>query len=203
MSAAETAAGGGFGALSRIRGKRIFHPRGQAFRATVEAPGLPRLASGAGGAVVRFSRGVGLPEPLPDILGIALRTKPLSDGGQDLLMVTSGSAPVTRHLLLPTRSWTSLPYSTILAYRLEDRTLLFGARMDEDRRRFALLMASPREPWEEIGAVTVGERLADEESEALRFSPWHAGAGIEPIGPLNRLRRGAYPASQEARSQAD
>jgi hypothetical protein len=194
---AEAAAAGIFGALSAVRRKRIFHPKGEAFRATVDAPGLPRLNSGDGGGVVRFSRGVGLPDALPDILGIALRTN-----GQDLLMVTSGSRPIARHLILPTLGWSSLPYSTILAYRLDDRTLMFGARVDDDRRRLTLLMAEPRGGWEEIGTATVGERLPDEEGEALRFDPWHCGAGIEPVGPLNRLRRGAYPGSQEARARA-
>jgi hypothetical protein len=190
----DAASGAVFGALSQIRRKRIFHPRGEAYRVTVDAPGLPRLNSGDGGGVVRFSRGLGLPDPLPDILGIALRTN-----GQDLLMVTSGSRPGARHLLLPTRSWTALPYSTLLAYRLEDRTVMFGARMNDDRRRFTVLMAEPTAPWDEIGTVTVEHRLPDEESEALRFNPFHCGAGIEPVGPLNRLRRGAYAGSQEAR----
>ena len=195
--AAEGAAGALFGTLTRLRRKRVFHPRGEAFRATVETPGLPRLNSGDGGAVVRFSRGVGLPAPLPDILGIALRTN-----GQDLLMVTSGAAPFVRRLLLPTVGWASLPYSTILGYRLDGRTVMFGARVeDADRRRFRLLMAEPLRPWDDIGGVTLGERLPDDESEALRFDPWHQGAGIEPAGALNRLRRAAYPASQEARSE--
>ena len=202
MSATDAVSGAVFGVLSRVRGKRIFHPRGEAFRATVDAPGLPRLDSGDGGAVVRFSRGLGVPEALPDILGIALRTRPLGEGGQDLLMVTSGAAAVARHLLLPTRSWTALPYSTLLAYRLDGRTVLFGARMDADRRRFTLLMAEPTGAWEDIGTVVVGDRLPEAASEALRFNPFHCGAGIEPTGPLNRLRRGAYAGSQEARAKA-
>ena len=196
MNVIDGASGAVFGALSKARRKRIFHPKGEAFRVTVDAPGLPRLNSGDGGGIVRFSRGLGLPEALPDILGIALRTN-----GQDLLMVTSGSRPVARHLLLPTRRWAKLPYSTLLGYRLDDRTVMFGARMDDDRQGFRLLMAEPTGAWEEVGTVAVEQRLADEESEALRFNPFHCGAGIEPVGPLNRLRRGAYAGSQEAREQ--
>ena len=35
-------------------------------------------------------------------------------------------------------------------------------------------------------------------ADALRFSPWNAGGGLEPIGMLNFLRDYAYPLSQRA-----
>jgi hypothetical protein len=37
--------------------------------------------------------------------------------------------------------------------------------------------------------------------EALRFSPFHTGGGLQPSGALNRTRRAAYPLSQRTRAR--
>jgi hypothetical protein len=75
------AAGALFGGLSRLRGRRIFHPHGVGYSGTLTidrpAPGyagVPLLQrAGEHAVITRFSRAVGLPEPLPDALGLALR----------------------------------------------------------------------------------------------------------------------------------
>src|SRR3954454_4358947 len=62
------------------RGKAV-HPHGAVHRATLRVPGDPaapraaRLLSEPGEheAIVRFSRSVGLPRPLPDLLGMSIR----------------------------------------------------------------------------------------------------------------------------------
>src|SRR3978361_1840226 len=70
---------------SAVRDERVFHPHGVAHqvmldirptsgdpdRASLDVPLLDEPGSYAG--VVRFSRGGGLPEPLPDVLGVAVR----------------------------------------------------------------------------------------------------------------------------------
>src|SRR5687768_7550028 len=67
-----------FGGLSRLRGRRAMHPVGVVRTATLAVPtaaSLPapwRALDGTEG-IVRFSKSVGFPGRVPDILGIALR----------------------------------------------------------------------------------------------------------------------------------
>jgi hypothetical protein len=64
---------------ARLRGARVFHPRGVVVHATwVPAGGCPALAGsalldGERPVLVRVSRAIGLPPRLPDILGLAIR----------------------------------------------------------------------------------------------------------------------------------
>ena len=54
-------------------------------------------------AVVRFSRSVGLPRPLPDLLGMSIRVPDAYGDArhQDLLLVTSADLPIVHHVFLP------------------------------------------------------------------------------------------------------
>lgn len=71
------------------RGARVVHPRGQASAGTVEIDGSgawgARLLDDAGrhDVVVRVSRGAGLPRPLPDVVGLAIRFPGLGRAGGD------------------------------------------------------------------------------------------------------------------------
>jgi hypothetical protein len=101
-----------FAVLSAARGKRFFHPFGSAFEGTVTfLPDGDLPFSGSHRAIVRLSRGAGLPGPLPDVLGLALR---IPDLDQDLLLATSGENAATRHMLLPAAGFFQRPYSTVL-----------------------------------------------------------------------------------------
>ena len=121
--------------LSRLRGKRILHPDGTAYEATLSVTGgdhgvLLFDVPGEHDAVVRLSRGVGLPKPLPDVLGLAVRLVDVHGPNrhQDLLLVTSVDAPVLHHLILPGPLGTyGQSYSSVLPYRLGDRLALVGA----------------------------------------------------------------------------
>lgn len=131
-----------FGALSALRRRRIFHPTGAAFSATVDIdPGDPVGAPlfderARRRAIIRLSRGAGTPEPLPDIFGLAVRVLDAHgpDQHQDLLMVSSGTAPGLRHALLPAAGHGAGFYSSILPLRVGGRNLLIGAQSirDED-----------------------------------------------------------------------
>jgi hypothetical protein len=212
-----------FGALSAVRGARIFHPKGAAFEATVEieptgpAYGVPLLDTRATHpAVVRLSRGAGLPEPAPDILGVAVRFTDVHGAGlhQDLLLASSRERPGMRHLMVPAPGFAGHLFSSILLYRVGDQLLLLGARAPDGEvhtiaeatvaaeaggLRFELLAAPVFGAWRRVGTVAVHQRLPETASDALRFNPWNTGGGIMPVGPLQRLRRAAYPASQAAR----
>lgn len=205
-SLARGAAAGLFGALSTVRGKRVFHPVGSAHEATVtfdgDGPAELFRRTEPQRAVVRLSRGVGLPESWPDILGLAVKLPDAYGLGrdQDFLFATSGTGKATRHLLVPARGTTARAYSSILLFRVGDETVAIGALPEgDDPPVFRLAVASPGGDWRPVGRVEVGAALPDDVSRELRFNPAHTGADIVPVGPLNRLRDSAYRGSQEAR----
>ena len=213
-----------FEALSRLRRKRIFHPHGVAFAATlsplgendVGAPVLERESEG----IARLSRSVGLPEWLPDPCGIGLRIPDAYGPGehQDILMVSSARAALARHAILPARGFLDRPYSTLLPYRLRGDLVLFGARargahgpgpkLAELRQRevagleFDFGMTSLGGEWRPLAKVTLGERISPERSERLNLDPTNTGGGLELAGPLNRLRGPSYAGSQTGRAAA-
>jgi hypothetical protein len=199
-----------FGALSAARRKRIFHPRGDAFTATVLIdPGDHPLhvLAGTHDAVVRRSRGVGLPAPVPDVHGLAIKLLNAHGAGahHDLLLVSSAAPMGARHVLVPVVEWVGEPtYSSLLRNRnAQGERFLVGAWRDGDADgRYVLATATLASAWQTIGTVTLVEQLDDAAAEQLRFSPWHTGGGIEPSGLLNRLRLGAYAGSQDARERA-
>jgi hypothetical protein len=216
-----------FGAASALRDARVFHPDGIAFSAAVAIDGngpfgAPLLDEPARySAVVRMSRGAGVREPLPDILGLAIRIEDAhgADAPQDLLMVSSWRRPVLRHALVPVSGFQHEQWSAVLPYRVADRTVLFGARRAGasggsrvplgglasavergDPVEFVLEVAGPRTEWRPFARLTLGAALSQVESEGLRYNPANTGGGIEPVGVLQGLRRMSYIASQSARA---
>ena len=174
-------------------------------------------------ALVRFSRSLGLPRPLPDLLGMSVRVLDAYGTGlhQDFLMVTSVDAPVAHHLFVPAGDVQQRPYSSSLPYRAGDQTLLVGAvpRADSPRPRggnelerlaaaaatgdlvFDLAVADMWGRFRPVADLHVGDPLPPE-ADALRFNPWNTGGGLELTGTLNRLRDVAYPLSQRAWGRA-
>lgn len=208
-------------ALSERRGKRAFHPHGVGFAAVLRPTGpgghgaaaLEREAE----AVVRLSRSLGLPEWLPDPCGLGLRI-PDAHGPahhQDLLLASSGTAPVARHAVLPARGFLDRPYSTLLPYRLHGRLVVICARavtagkpgplLRELRARdaagieFEIAIAGLRGPLTPVARLSLRERIADEEIERLELDPANTGGGLELAGFLNRLRVPSYRGSQLGR----
>jgi hypothetical protein len=222
-------AGVGFGALSRLRGARIFHPDGVGYAGRLRVTarqhsyaGVPLLESpGVHPALFRFSRGAGLPEPLPDVLGLAVRLPDAHGRGrhQDFLLVSSVDLPVLHHLLLPgLGGFFGQSFSSVLLYRIANKVRLVGAEPVAPSRRdaigamprltstaehqglrFRLAMAPLTGRWKAVGDLEVDQRLPDEQTDRLAFTPWNSGGGIRPIGPLMGIRRAAYRASQRSR----
>lgn len=207
-----------FYGLSRIRGDRFFHPDGRAYRATYRLGDPPAgwgvpAARRRGGAIVRLSRGASVTRLLPDVLGLAIRLNNINGRGrhQDFLLVTSAPGAVVRHALLPSRSYSGDMYSCILPYECGGETVMIGARTSGPRvpqpetgegLSVRLLASGLGGSWRTIGLVELGDRMSEEESTALRFTPWNSGGGIRPSGPINELRRRVYRASQSAREDA-
>jgi hypothetical protein len=124
-----------FRPLSALRRAKSVHPHGLVFEATLvidgaaDARSAPLLSVPAEHpAIVRFSRSTGLPRPLPDVVGAAIRIPDAHGRGrmQDFLLVTSIDRPVMHHLLVPSSDAQQLPYSSLLPYRIGDDLRLVG-----------------------------------------------------------------------------
>lgn len=206
-----------FRTAARVRSARAFHPRGRAHTAAVvvdpdAAPdGFP---TGEHAGIVRFSRGAGLPEALPDVLGVAVR---LVDAAgprihQDLLMASAGSTAVGRHLLRPGRWFDAGVFSTILPYDVRGRRVVFGARVVGDPhvaldrvtdQVVELLWSTPgarASGWTVMGEVRPGAPLGAGEEDRLGLDPFRTAPEVTPVGWLNQLRRPAYGASRQGRT---
>ena len=228
-AAAGPAVAAGFYALARLRSRRSLHPVGIGYQGWLEVPperpdrpGVPLLQAGSTHpALVRFSRGAGLPEPLPDALGVAVKLPDAYGPGadQDLLLTSSTDRPLLRRLLFPARSFVRGAFSTALPYDLgSERVVLLlvpvlpragrstgGALAElraatDDGLGFELRTARTLGRSQLLATVTLGPPLSTEQTEALRFNPWTTGPGIRPSGWLNLLRDTAYRASQHGRT---
>ena len=230
-AAAGPAFAAGFYALATLRRRRSLHPAGIGYegwlRVPDEPPARPAVPLFQAGtthpALLRFSLGAGLPEPLPDALGVAIKLPDAHGPGrdQDLLLTSSTDRPLVRRLLFPARSFVRGAFSTALPYDLgDDRVvlLLVPAHAGDGRRvvrgalaelraaavdglRFELRTARSFGRSQALATVTVGPPLPDDQTEALRFNPWTTGPGIRPAGWLNLLRDAAYQASQRGRGR--
>ena len=184
-------------AASNVRGQRVLHPRGRTYGGRLVVSGgasygAPLLDEpGSYDVLVRRSRSAGLPAPLPDIHGLAVRVLDCYGPGrhQDWLVDSTLPQPLLRRLPLP--RFTPQVYSSLLPYDVGGVKLLLGARATTDG--YELLVATPQGPWSQVGHVTVCDVVAG--GRQVRFDPWTTGAGITPTGLVQELRRGAYPAA--------
>jgi hypothetical protein len=215
------------GITAALRGGKAVHPDGAAYDAQLSVagagPGLgppaAELLSGPGDhrAVVRFSRAVGLPRGVPDLLGLAIRVLDAYGSGrhQDLLLISSADHPVLHHLFLPARDVQQRPYTSSLPYQAGGRRFLIGALPDArsprpdgpdefarlkraahtGRLRFQLAVAELDGRFEPVGDLRIGAPLPPD-ADALRFNPWNTGGGLAPAGVLNQARDRAYRLSQ-------
>lgn len=219
-----------FRGLSALRGSRIVHPRGVGYEATLRveervpgAAGVPLLREpGEHPALVRFSRSIGLPERLPDLLGVSVRLVDVHGEGrhQDFMLITSGAGPGHFLLLPAARGFFGQPYSSVLLYRVGRTLRLVGALPASHVPRsrpggalpalveaaahpegvsFGMGLAAPGGRWRSFGLLQTGARISDEETEGICFNPWNTGGGIRPAGPLMGLRKAAYEGSQRGR----
>ncbi len=223
---AERVAAGVFGGLARGLRGRPLHPSGAGFEATFIVPDPPASSApllaepGTRKAYVRFSRGFGLPEPLPEILSLAVKV-PDADGrggAQDFLMTATGERPILRHAFALGRSHLERTFSSVFAFEAGGERVIVGAaaatsarRPDDDdfaelealaaagELRLELRLAPPLGPWRTVARVVAGRRLTDDEERALRFNTDNDAGGISPVGAINAVRGAAYSAAGAAR----
>lgn len=208
VNAGRAAAGTLFGSLARLTGGRPIHPRGHAYEAelVVDTPRLrgARLFAKPGRrrAVVRLSRGFGLPHPLPDLNSIAIKVPNAYGGGrdQDFLLTAAGDRPLLRHVFAFGGTHRDRTYSSVLPFRIGARTMLLGATPRPGERALDLRVATPLGTWTTVGRVELGEPLDEEHEDELAFNSDTTGGGIEPVGMVNRVRGAAYEAAAAVRT---
>jgi hypothetical protein len=211
------------GGLARWRGGKPMHPRGAVFDAVLERHGgtadrgVPWLeAKARDPAVVRLSRGAGLPAPLPDLLGLAVRLP--GDGAPiDLLLSTTGRGPLTRLLPLPRRDAAAL-YSSIMAYRSDAGSLRLAAfpeatgvpsdpgpladAVSGDGLRFTLAVARGLGPWEPFATLTLTGAVPALDPDVRFDAVQNPPPGLVPDGPMARFRAPSYRRARAARGRA-
>ena len=222
---AQRGAAGLFGGLAGLRRGRPLHPAGVAFEATLSVEGAPWPGAalferpGTYAARVRFSRGFGLPEPLPEILSLAVKVRDAYGPGsdQDVLVTASGERPGLRHTFAWGRSDLAHRYSSVIPFTMAGQTVVLGAvpraqpvagigdlaelvaRAEQGALALDLQAATLRGPWTTLGRLAVGRRLDEAEERGLTFNSDTTGGGIAAPGWINGLRGAAYDASARVR----
>lgn len=216
-------AGAALGTLTRavtaLRGARPLHPDGATLRATVVRHGSSRPTgaqwldeAGTDRGIARLSRSGGVPAPLPDVQGLALRLDGV-DGPSDLLLSTTGLGRVSRFLLTPHRAPSGGAYGSLLPYRTPSGPVLLvaapGPRMlpshpdalarelAGDPWRLRLGHATPTGRWHEFGELVVGGPAQATVDSVLRFDAvLHPLPGLALAPWAARLREPSYAAAR-------
>ena len=208
------------GAIARWRGGKPMHPRGAVFDAVLErrgssdAWGVPWLdASASDRAVVRLSRGAGLPASLPDLLGLAVRLP--GPAPVDLLLSSTGRGRLTR--LLPVlRRDTAAFYCSIMGYRSDAGSIRFAALPEADGvssepgelaadvsrhdLRFTLAAARGTGPWRPFGHLVLTGPVPGLDPDVRFDAVQNPPPGLVPDGPMARFRAPAYARARAART---
>ncbi len=208
------------GTLARRRPGKPMHPRGAVLGAVVVRTGavpdwgVPWLTGPAReAAVVRLSRGAGLPAPLPDLLGLAVRL-PDGDRPVDLLLSTTGRGRWTRFVPVP-RVDAAAAYSSIMGYRSAAGTLRLAAVPETPARipsdpgplaadapgtAFTLLVArGATGEWVPFGRLELGAPAGEVDPDVRFDAVRNPPPGLVADGPMARFRAPAYAAAREGR----
>ncbi len=191
------------------RADKPMHPRGQ-----VTTARLTRLGGAGTGAgfldqpgddevVVRFSRSLGLPAPMPDVNGLAIRV--LTPGGPrehaDVLLSGTGRGRVSRYVLRPSFRDRGGFLGTLVPYASPTGPLHLGVRQ-VDARTWELLWSRPSwATWRTYGVLVLGDRPARD--LALSFDAVVcAPPGLAVPEWHRRLRGPSYAAARRLRGAA-
>jgi hypothetical protein len=208
--AASSAGGQVLRAATAITGARPaakpLHPRGSVVPGTLHRFGAHNKTGAAwldqkgdDQVVVRQSRAVGLPSPLPDIFGLAVRVP--TEGGRhgDLLFASTGLGRLTRFTLTPARSPYGRPLTTLLPFRTPAGAVLLSA-VFRDESTVALAWAVRSGAWHSFAELLLHEDPVDEVDTPMSFDPVrNALPGLTTYDWVRRLREPAYITARRSR----
>jgi hypothetical protein len=182
---------------ARLRGGRPLSRSGLVLDATLRLYGTSRFwgvslldDTAELRGMARLSRFVGLPPPLPDVLGLALRWEQPADtasgfGGDapesgeptiaELLLATTGRGVLGRHLLRPETKWSPAFYGSLLPFAAGDRRILLGAVAQRTE-------TVPADSAALAHAVDEGAMML-ELVMATEFGPWERFGELSLTGP--------------------
>ncbi len=224
-AAVTEAAGQSFAGLFRllkvVRPGRPIHPKGLGLTGEltrtgnpIEPSGLDWLDSpGTDTVEARFSRSVGLPQALPDVLGLAVRARlpageapgGLSGGGStDVLFASAGWGVPGRFLLQTRLDVDGATMTTLMPYRGRKGPVLLGLRtislppgsLSSGEWVLGLFWARPLGRWRQCGELRLhaGVRPGD---TGLRFNPLeNPPPGAQTYAWTRRLRERSYRTAQ-------
>ncbi|MCR8670737.1 hypothetical protein [Agrococcus sp. HG114] len=211
------ALGAGMATLASVRRPHPVHPHGVVLHGTVRRSGTA-LRTGIAWideaepepirVIARASRSVGVPVPLPDVVGLAARFE-AAEGRADLQLASTGAAWPWRFALLAHRSPSRAHLGSLLPYRSPSGPVLLGARtlapsdlpshpeqlaerLALEPWRLELLVARPRGAWHAFGELEL-RREPGPLDPLLRFDAGrHPLPGARQYDWVRRLRQPSY-----------
>ena len=182
------------------------HPRGSVVRGTLHRFGA---GDGTGAAwldeagddrvLVRQSRAIGLPRPVPDIFGLAVRVPTGSGRHGDLLFASTGLGRLTRFALTAALSPYGRPMTTLLPYRTPAGPVLLSA-VFRDERTLSLAWALRAGSWHPFAQLSLDDAPVDEADAPVSFDPVrNVPPGLETYPWVRRLREPSYPTARDSR----
>lgn len=207
-------------AVHRLR-DRPLHPRGTVLRGVLRLDATDAPAAAALGApatrpvLVRSSRSAGLPAPLPDVMGLAVRWTD-ADGTHDLLLSSTGLGRLSRFVLAPRLRPLGGGFGSLMPFRdLGGRPVLLAAVPADSRpgatsgtgtaavagAELVLLSAHPGGAWHRIGRLRIGPVTSQ---DAPRLDPVrHAPGRLGTYPWTAALRAPSYAAARDGRPSPD
>ena len=210
VRAASTSAGQVLSAATRLVATRPaakpLHPHGSVVRGRLRRYGGTGTSGsswldepGEDDVLVRQSRAIGLPDPVPDIFGLAVRVPVGPADHGDLLFATTGRGRLTRYTLTAARSPYDRPLTTLLPYRTESGPVLLSACYF-DPTTVELSWALRSGTWHHFADLCLREDAVDEPDALISFDPVENQLpGLEFYDWVQRLREPAYQAARWSR----
>lgn len=207
-AAAASAGGGLLAGATRVvatarPAAKPLHPRGEVGPAQLRRSGSDEPTGvswldedGTDEVLVRRSRAIGLPAPLPDIHGLAIRVPLAGHAHADLLLASTGLGRFTRFTLTGGRRADSRPMTTLLPYRSPTGPLLLAAVPHAGG--FDLSWARPGGTWHRFGELVLAKSSSGD--ALVSFDPVRNSVpGLDTYDWVRRLREPAYGTARRSR----
>lgn len=202
--------GGVFFLVGKARGgrRKALHPRGVVRPALIRRHGGQTQAGvvwldqpGIDHVLVRLSRSAGLPDVLPDVLGLAFRVPADDDRYGDLLLASAWTRSLARFVLRLSRRFDGVSYCSLFPYRTPSGPLLLAAiPVAGASGTFALAWSRLTGPWNRFATLALAPIEPGGRNEELSLDPvLNVVPGLEPYRWAAEIRRYAYAASRRAR----